>query len=136
MPTKSYILNQDYLATSKVAGSNESRQFKAKETVVGEAYQPAQNSSVRYMPMILVDGKFLLPLQIVTEAPEIKLTSGAGLVSTADALKKSANFKKGAVIGAVAGATYAVLRNKNVFWTTLIAMTVGGFIGYAINQKK
>ncbi len=83
------------------------RKFKKGETVVGN--ETVNSPNVRAIP------------SIVTKTQNIV---------------KGSAFKQGAVVGVALGAGYGFFYNKNIFFSALIGMALGGAVGHFMFSKK
>ncbi|HON92801.1 MAG TPA: hypothetical protein PKZ07_14635 [Sedimentisphaerales bacterium] len=138
---KSWIITEDYVAPHR--GSGQSRQFKKGEKVTGTAYIPQAAANVRAMPMVVVDDNYLVPATHIAEY--VSKTGGQGsvvaeasIVPTVKKVSGSAGFKKGALLGGIAGAGFSFFKGKNIMVYGIMGVLIGGTIGYLYyeNEKK
>jgi hypothetical protein len=110
------------------------RKFKKGETVVGN--ETVNSPNVRVIPSITTLDGFLILKSIVKEVPVVEVDKAQDIVTKTQNIVKGSAFKQGAVVGVALGAGYGFFYNKNIFFSALIGMALGGAVGHFMFSKK
>lgn len=134
-PIKQVVLTADYTARNKDGAS---RSFK-KDEVVSGFYKTLAMQGVRVSSQstfFVVENVFIIPAKYVREAPMMPPPDkDITMTDKTKSLVKSQDFKKGAFIGALVGGGYAFFNNKNIFYSALFGLVIGGAVSYYIKNK-
>jgi hypothetical protein len=127
---KKYIFVQPY-ETNTTKGL---KKFAVGDTVEGMIVQ--SKPKIRIIPSITTKDGFMVPLSVVKEAPVVEVPEDKDAIGKGKEVINTTAFRNGAVVGAIGGAAYGFFQNKNMFYSALVGMVVGGAVGYVVGGKK
>ena len=129
---RTYSMNMNYIGKAKTNGAE--KRFYKDTIITGVPQPPVPNMGIS--ARLLTTEGYYLPMGIVKEIPPIQLDSDKDMISQTKSIIETSAFKQGAFMGAAAGAAFSFFSNRNMFYTVLMGMVIGGAVGYFIKTNK
>ncbi len=126
-----YKITEDLMASDlksgRSKGSLKFKPFKEGDIVVGQDYKPKVSGSVRVIPSIIVEERYIIPNSKVDQMSDE--TSDEKDIKT-----RSGYFAKGAIAGAGVGLAGALIWRKYHIWLVVGGGLLGGYLGHELSN--
>jgi hypothetical protein len=147
-----YQLKKDFYAANvnygKIEGAPKNKNYYKDDYVSGEIFHYEKKENEPYVPSVIVDGSFVIPLifleQISDKADmkkmpdevKSKIQEVSSGKMTDNLQAAGAGFTTGATIGLVFG-LLAAYKFKKAYWKLgLLGFSLGGYAGYKVTEAQ
>lgn len=127
---KSFAMVINYIG---VTPSGKEMKYYKDSVVTG---QLIQSNSQKVASGIKTTEGFFLPMNVLREVPPIQLDSEKDMIGQTKSIVNTSAFKQGAFLGAMLGAGFSFFSNRNMFYTVMMGMVIGGASGYFMKTNK